>query len=193
MSTRSRQALSTTDAAKLLGVAVSSVSKWIDEGRLTAGKTPGGHRRIEQEDLVAFLRQQKLRVTPELEGAIPKILIVDDDEGVIKFLTEELKERFPSLEILQASGGYAAGEIVGLSRPTVIILDLFMPEVDGFEVCRRIKSNPLLSKTAIIAMTGHYTQDVRSRILQAGASVCMEKPPNIALLTDEITKAMNAR
>ena len=49
----------------MLGVAVSSVSKWIDEGNLVAGRTPGGHRRIEPDDLVRFLRQQGLRTPPE--------------------------------------------------------------------------------------------------------------------------------
>ena len=52
-----RNTLSTVTVARLLGVAVASISKWIDAGQLKAGRTPGGHRRVTKEDLVAFLRR----------------------------------------------------------------------------------------------------------------------------------------
>lgn len=185
-----RRSISTIQAAQMLGVAVSSVAKWIDEGKLRAGRTPGGHRRIEREDLVDFLRRQKLPIPPELSPSRCRILIVDDDAGVVRLLVEELKERRPDCEVLQARDGFSAGETIGLSKPDVVILDLFMPEMDGFEVCRRIKSHPLLSRIHIIAISGHATPEVRARILEAGAACCLDKPLNIPLLVREINKVL---
>ena len=65
-----RKALSTIEVARMLGVAVSSVSKWIDGGKLVAGRTPGGHRRIEKDDFIRFLHQQQFRIPPELQPSV---------------------------------------------------------------------------------------------------------------------------
>jgi excisionase family DNA binding protein len=83
-----RDTLSTSKAARLLGVAVGSISNWIDRDQLKAGRTPGGHRRIAVNDLVDFLHRQNLPVPPELNPAPPKVLIVDDDENVVRLLSE---------------------------------------------------------------------------------------------------------
>jgi excisionase family DNA binding protein len=181
---------STLDVARMLGVAVSSVSKWIDEGTLTAGRTPGGHRRIEKDDLVRFLRQQKLRIPAELQTSPVRILIADDEEPFTKWLKEEIGERYPHLDVVVAHDGYSAGEMVGLAKPDVVILDLHMPGIDGFEVCRRIKANPLIKHICVIAVTADASPLVRSRILKLGACVCLVKPFDSAVVLAEITKAI---
>jgi len=176
----------------MLGVAVSSVSKWIDEGKLVAGRTPGGHRRIEKDDFVRFLYQQKLRIPDELQEHLPKILIVDDEAAFAKWLAEEIGERYPQSQVHLALDGYSAGEIVGLVRPAVIILDLRMPGIDGFEVCRRIKSNPLISQAAVIAVTADPDPERIQRILSLGACACFTKPIDVSALSAEIDKALGA-
>jgi excisionase family DNA binding protein len=188
---RKKKTLSTIEVARMLGVAVSSISKWIDQGKLEAGKTPGGHRRIERENLIHFLRSHKLRIPDELQhSAGARILLVDDEQAVVDWLTEAIKEKFPSAKISQANDGYSAGEMVGQVKPDLIILDLFMPGMDGFEVCRRIKANPASSRTKIIAMTGHLSPEIQKDILHAGASICLEKPTDTGILMGEIAKAI---
>ena len=184
-----RRTLSTIEVARVLGVAVSSVSKWIDEGKLVAGRTPGGHRRIEREDFVRFLHQQKFRVPEELLAYSPKILIVDDEPPFAKWLAEELGERYPHSEVHVAFDGYSAGELVGLVKPAVILLDLHMPDMDGFEVCRRIKSNPLISQTEVIAVTADPDPERKQRIMSMGACACFTKPVDLDALSAEIDKA----
>ena len=76
------KSLTTTQVARLLGVSDQSVANWVDHGKLRAGKTPGGHRRIEADDLVEFLKRQELRIPAELACPEPGILIVDDDAQV---------------------------------------------------------------------------------------------------------------
>lgn len=118
----------------------------------------------------------------------PKILIVDDEAPFAEWLSEEVRERFPDCEVAVAHDGYSAGEAIGLSRPEAVILDLRMPGIDGFEVCRRIKSNPLLKNISVIALTGDASPDARARIMGLGAEACLSKPPDLAGLFAELAK-----
>lgn len=175
----------------MLGVAVGSVSNWIDQGSLKAGRTPGGHRRVETADLMDFLRRQKLPIPPELSSARPKILVVDDEPAVRKWLVAELSLAFPQAEILQADDGFSAGEVVGARRPEVVILDLRMPNMDGFEVCRRIKAEPRNRGVGIIAMTAYSSPEAQTEILKSGASVCLDKPLDLAVLTRHVSQCLD--
>lgn len=188
-----KTALSTSDVARLLGVAVSSVAKWIDDGQLYAGRTPGGHRRIEKEDLVKFLKQQGLRVPAELDASPRSILIVDDERSFASWLAEELAEALPDFEIKQAYDGYEAGRSVALRKPDLILLDISLPGMDGYELCQRIKSTSDTSDVVVIAITGNALAEVESRIMSAGASACLGKPVELPVLLAEITRSLALR
>jgi len=185
-----RNTLSTVAIAKLLGVAVASISKWIDAGQLKAGRTPGGHRRVAKEDLIAFLRRQKLPIPPELNPPPVRVLIVDDEKTVTAWLAEEIKAAYPEYEVLQACDGYSAGEIVAISKPDIVILDLRMPGMDGFEVCKRIKSREDTRDIAILAITAHPSDEAERRILEAGAAAYFTKPLDIETLLAAVESAL---
>jgi excisionase family DNA binding protein len=186
-----RNTLSTSTAAKLLGVAVGSISAWIDKGILPAGRTPGGHRRIRREDLVAFLRKQSLPVPAELQSARPKVLIVDDEHSVTSWLSDEIASAFDNVETLVAHDGYTAGELVTAEQPEVVLLDLYMPGLDGFEVCRRIKSRPRTRHTAVIAITAHPSDEARRRVTEAGADGFLSKPIDLEAVFGHLAGALN--
>ena len=188
-----RNTLSTITVAKLLGVAVASISKWIDAGQLKAGRTPGGHRRVAKEDLIAFLRRQNLPVPSELSPPPPRVLVVDDEKSVTAWLAEEIKARHPDFEMFEANDGYSAGEIVALSKPDVVILDLRMPGIDGFEVCWRIKSKEETKNITVIAITAHPSDEVQRRIREAGATAYFAKPLDIEALLAEVESALVRR
>lgn len=181
---------STSNVARMLGVAVGSVANWIDKGQLRAGKTPGGHRRVTARHLLEFLRVQKLPIPEELESASSTILIVDDEAAVGDWLMAELKPEFPRHRIMQARDGFEAGELIASEAPAVVILDLKMPGLNGFEVCRRLKSRQSTRHIHIIAMTAYYSPDAEQQILSSGASILLRKPFEIDALVSEIRKAM---
>ena len=185
-----RKTLSTLHAARLLGVAAASVSKWIDKGHLVAGRTPGGHRRIEVDDLVEFIRRQKLRVPPELLASHRKILVVDDEEAVAKWLAEEIKAAYPDVEVLEAHDGFSAGELVWTEKPDAVVLDLRMLGMDGFEVCRRIKTRKETKGALVIAITASPSPEVERRILGCGAEACLAKPIDLDTLLQKLAKAV---
>jgi excisionase family DNA binding protein len=167
--------LSTLGVAHMLDVSVKSVANWIDSGRLKAGKTPGGHRRIEPDDLVDFLRQQNLRIPAELVAARNTVLVVDDEKDVAKWIAQTISSRHPEINVLTANDGYSAGELVVSEHPSLVILDLYMPGLDGFEVCRRIKTQHR-NGTTVVAITAHPSPEAQKAILDAGALVCLPKP-----------------
>lgn len=181
--------LSTSEAARLLGVAVKSVSNWIDAGDLNAGRTPGGHRRIARQDLVDFLVRQNLPVPHEL-SIEKKILIVDDEPAFSRFLSEDLQEAYPDCQILVAADGFTAGEMVADQRPNVVIVDLRMAGMDGFEVCHRIKARPETQSTRVIMVTAYPSEDVSQKALSCGASACLTKPLDRDALLAELAGAL---
>jgi excisionase family DNA binding protein len=188
-----KRSFTTSEVARMLGVVVQSVSNWIDAGQLRAGRTPGGHRRIEPADLLGFLRQQGLAIPAELRQAPPKVLVVDDEEAVAIWVADEIRAQRPDIEVLVAHDGFAAGEIVGAQKPDVVVLDLRMPGMDGFEVCRRIKSREDTRQTTVIAMTAHPSPKAQQRILECGAEVCLAKPLVAEVLLKHIATALAGR
>jgi len=103
-----------------------------------------------------------------------RILIVDDDLQVQKLLTVMFSSK--KFETKTASSGFEAGAKVVKFKPDLILLDLFMPEVSGFEVCKQIKKDSETSHIKILALTGYDSKVNRERIMEAGADDYMAKP-----------------
>ena len=171
----------THEVSKLLQVNPRSVINWIEQDLLNSYRTPGGHRRISQEDLLAFLRKHQIPVPTALTAEKLKVLIVEDEDSIVNVLTT-LFERQDAYEVHAASDGITALIDIGRSHPDLIVLDILIPGVDGLEVCRRIKENPA-NRTAIIAMSGQ--PEVESKILQAGADCFLPKPLDLDRLLEE--------
>jgi len=188
-----KKSFTTSAVARMLGVAIQSVSNWIDAGQLRAGRTPGGHRRIEPEDLLDFLRKQGLAIPVELQPSPPKVLVVDDEEDVVSWVATEIRAERPDIEVLVAHDGFSAGQIAGAEKPDVVVLDLRMPGIDGFEVCRRIKAWEDTRKTIVIATTAYPSPEAEQRILECGAEVCLTKPLEASVLMKHVTTALAGR
>jgi len=171
-----RRKLTTHQIASMLGVSDQSVANWVDAGHLLASRTPGGHRRIEVGDLVAFLREQGVSVPQELLPASMTILVVDDEPEVAESVADLLRHHCPKYRVVTATDGFAAGRLVSDLLPDLVLLDLYMPGLDGFEVCRRIKSDPKTTDIMVVAMTAHHTDEAEQAITEAGAEVCFAKP-----------------
>lgn len=187
-----KKSFTTSAVARMLGVAVQSVSNWVDADQLHAGRTPGGHRRVSLEDLLAFLQRQGLPIPDELQLSPPKVLVVDDETEVATMLATEIRAARPDIEVLTANDGFSAGEIVGAHKPDVVVLDLRMPGLDGFEVCRRIKASQQTRGATVIAMTAHPSPKVEQRILECGAVACLTKPLVDGELLKHVTAALAA-
>lgn len=100
-----------------------------------------------------------------------RILIVDDDPGVLKSVRANLQSR--DCETLTAMDGSEALQVIEKELPDLIILDIIMPELDGFEVCRRVRE---WSKIPIIMLSARHDADEKVRCLNTGADDYITKP-----------------
>lgn len=187
-----KSVFTTFEAAKLCHVSPLSIINWVNAGRLPAFRTPGGHRRIRKEDLVRFMRDNGIPIPDSLrEGSgRPRVLVVDDDANIRDVVAEHMSARPKPYEAMTAADGFEAGRLVATFRPDVVLLDLRMPGMDGFQVCRTIKGDPDFASTVVIAMTGYYTPETEARILDAGAVRCFAKPVEPSVLTTFIDSVL---
>ncbi|HOF18768.1 MAG TPA: response regulator [Phycisphaerae bacterium] len=176
----------------MLHVDPGSVANWIDQELLKAHRTPGGHRRVASEDLVAFLREHRIPIPPELQTEPTRILIVDDEPAITQLITRTLASVYPDIEIVEAHDGFRAGQLIATLKPSVVILDLRMPGMDGYEVCRLIKAQKALAETDVIAMTAYPSPENEKRIRECGARVCLNKPLDTDLLLTEVRASVGA-
>ncbi|HIJ66163.1 MAG TPA: response regulator [Candidatus Hydrogenedentes bacterium] len=171
-----KQSFSTSEVAKYCHVTADTIRKWAEAGRIHVFKTPGGHRRIRREDLIQFLRENSIPIHPELDDSGVKVLVVDDEKSVVFVVRRFLERSQTPFQVEVAMDGFDAGHQVASFRPDVVFLDLRLPGMDGFEVCRRIKNSPDLAGTQVIAMTGYYDDEEINRVIELGAAMCLRKP-----------------
>jgi excisionase family DNA binding protein len=158
--------------------------RWVKSGKLKAYPTPGGHYKIRRNDLETFIRgnMRHLRVS----DAFPKkkIMIVDDDPEMRKLLTKILSRDDYLTET--ASNGIDAGIKIMQFKPDLIILDLYMPQMDGFDICTRLKKESNHSHIKILILTGYDPEKNRDRIMKAGADAFLAKPVKNKVLLQHV-------
>lgn len=166
--------LTIPQVAKICSMDRSTVYRWVSNGKIKSFSTPGGHRRIRRKDLQAFFKENDIPIElGEFEKRKTKILIVDDDSGVQKYLAKIVSG--PLIEIDFASDGFEAGTKLFSFQPQLMILDLFMPNMDGFEVCRYIKEKPETQKIKILILTGEGTEQNKKKVMSLGADGFLTK------------------
>lgn len=175
--------LTPNQVAELMMVSPATVRLWAQNGDLNALTTPGGHRRFLHNEVERFARQRGLTLNPSGGDGV-RILIVDDDEQLLRYLVELLRGLSEKVVTETANDGFAAGLKILKFRPDVILLDLMMPGLDGFEVCRLVKSSPSTKAIRVIAMTGYHTPENVECIVNAGAEGCLPKPIDVQTLLD---------
>src|SRR5512141_2016545 len=112
------------------------------------------------------------------------LLVVDDQESNIQVVGAALGEL--GFEILPATGGGQAFQRLAVRRPDLILLDLLMPEMDGFEVCRRIRENPAWAEIPIIFLSAADDKGLIVRALESGGVDYITKPFNHAELVTRV-------
>lgn len=174
-STKRKAYLTPNEVAEMLMVSPTTVRQWASEGKLDSLTTPGGHRRFLRSEIERFSQTQGL--TLQLPGGEKtRILIVDDNTDISDYLTELFRRVDTPVQTKAADNGFDAGRLIQSFQPHVVLLDLMLPGIDGFEVCESIKQDPSSKAIRVIAMTGFYDDENVKRIMAAGAETCLRKP-----------------
>jgi two-component system, OmpR family, response regulator len=173
----------TGEAAKICKVSQQTIIRCFDNGTLKGFRVPGSRfRRIPRDQLYAFMRDNGIP-TDALESGKRKVLIVDDDHELVELLTDAF-ERDARFDIRTANNGFDAGMLVKEFRPDLVVLDVMLPDINGKEVCQRVRRDETLEAVKIICISGMVEQDKIAELKAAGANDFMHKPFNVDRLLD---------
>jgi len=186
--------LTVSQASKYCKVAPKTIINWIEAGHINAYKTVGGHRRIKQEDLDHFLKEHKMPIfNQSSEEAKKKILVVDDDRIIVETIVQSLEEDEHGYEIISAADGFEAGIQVSHFKPHVIILDIMMPDINGYEVCKKIKSAPETRHIKIIVLSAYLDEENYKEMKEYGADACFSKPLPLPELKVQVARLLGGK
>jgi len=160
---RRKDYLSTREAAEALGVAVSTVQLWANNGLLKAWRTGGGHRRITRESVEAMLNHRQADLGAASTDAAFSVVIVEDDEQQMRLYSQHVQLHHGGARVITACDGYEGLIKIGLHQPDVIITDLVMPNINGFQMIRLFKDMPELAHCVILVVTGLERAEVERR------------------------------
>jgi excisionase family DNA binding protein len=153
----------TKQAAELLGVSLRTVQLWVESGVLRAWKTAGGHRRIAR-DSVETLLKEKLQALQTVSDDSPfRILVVEDEPDILRLYQLAIKSWDLPVEVYTASNGIEGLLRLGQFRPNVLITDLIMPNMDGLEMIRMLRTDQEYNTMTIIVVSSLDPGEVQEK------------------------------
>jgi len=179
----SKTVFTTGEAAKVCKVSQQTIIRCFDNGSLKGFRVPGSRfRRIPRDQLFAFMKENGIP-TEALEDGKRKVLIVDDDVELVELMVDVFV-RDGRFEYKTANNGFDAGMLVKEFRPDLVVLDVMLPDINGKEVCQRVRSDPTMSSVKIICISGMVEQDKIADLRLAGADDFINKPFAVDQLLD---------
>lgn len=151
----------TSYAAKMLGISVGTVQSLVEKNELKAWKTHGGHRRISLQSVQDYQRRHNLIPPTLMHGEVRLRVLVVEDEAVTRLMlqTQFDQWKLPLDVVMYASAMEALVDMPGL-QPQVLLTDLRMPGVDGFQLLKTLKEHALFASLAVVVMTGMTLEEI---------------------------------
>ena len=181
----SKTVFTTGEAARICKVSQQTIIRCFDSGQLKGFRVPGSRfRRIPRETLHKFMKENGIP-TDALENGKREILLVDDDQDLIEVMSSAMiaDGRF---EVRVANNGFDAGMMVKEYRPDLIVLDVMLPDINGREVCQRVRSDNQLEEVKIICISGMVEAEKIDDLKTAGADDFLQKPFEVDELIDRM-------
>jgi len=155
--------ITSREAAKLLGVALSTVQSWTENGLLRAWKTNGGHRRIARNSVEQLLIEQRAVIENRRPQKQMTIVIVEDEPLVLQLYKEKIDSWNFDLNIITAKNGFEGLIQIGRWIPNVIITDMIMPDMDGFQMINALKRFPEFENSLTIIVSILTEEEIKER------------------------------
>lgn len=173
----------TFEAARMLGLSVGTVQSLVERGELEAWKTQGGHRRIATQSLRDYQARHGNQGAAGTGGdSLLRVLVVDDDLVTLEVVRAATNQWNLPLACTLMSSAVDALLQIGTLRPHVLLTDLSMPGVDGFELLHSLRSNPAFATMLLVAITGLSDEDVQARGGLPADTVLVKKPLDLRWL-----------
>ncbi len=175
----------TGEAAKICKVSQQTIIRCFDNGSLKGFRVPGSRfRRIPRDQLFSFMRDNGIP-TDALENGKKKLLIVDDEQDLVELMSDAFG-RDGRFDIRTANNGFDAGMQVKEFRPDMVVLDVMLPDINGKEVCQRVRSDKTLDSVKIICISGMIEAEKVGDLRASGADDFMQKPFTVDRLIERV-------
>ena len=175
----------TGEAAKICKLSQQTIIRCFDSGQLKGFRVPGSRfRRIPRDQLFAFMKNNGIP-TDALESGKRKILVVDDDVDLVRMIVDVL-ESDGRFETRSVNNGFDAGMMVKEYRPDLIILDVMLQDINGKDVCIRVRNDSSLEDVKIICISGMVEEDKIQELKAAGANIFLHKPFDTDVLIEKM-------
>jgi excisionase family DNA binding protein len=180
----------TGEAAKICKVSQQTIIRCFDSGQLKGFRVPGSRfRRIPRDILHKFMKDNGIP-TDALESGRRKALVVDDDVELVEMIRDIL-EADGRFDVRVANNGFDAGMMVREYKPDILVLDIMLPDINGKEVCQRVRSDSTLEGVKIICISGLVEQDKVQDIRDAGANDFLQKPFEVDALLGRMCEMLD--
>ena len=184
----------TTYAAKLLGLSVGTIQTLVEKNELQAWKTQGGHRRISMPSIREYQRKHNMLTAPaDARDNRLRVLLVEDDPVTREMLRDFCNRCAMPVDCTALSSGLEALIDIATLQPDVLIADLNMPNVDGFELLRTLRSNPQFNKMTCLVVSALSPEEIESRGGLPEGTIFMAKPVNLHWFNGFFAALMAAR
>jgi len=164
--------------ARLCQVTPATVAHWIDQGHLKGHRTPTGHRRVNTEDLLVFLRDHGMPVPPELEGMgearIP-VVVVEDDPFYRKMVVKAIQTSDLRVEVTAVPTGMDGLLEIGRVQPAVIVLDFALPDINAAQVVERLMAPGRSLDAEVLIVTAAVSAGDVARLQRLGVQDILDK------------------
>ena len=158
-----QEVCSTREAAERLGVSLRTVQLWSEAGVLRAWKTPGGHRRILLSSIDELLQKRGGELARRAESGRYQVLIVEDEPDFRRMFELHLGSWSLPIDLQSVPSGFDALVRIGAARPDLLITDLRMPGIDGFEMIRALQASESISDLEVIVVTALTQHTIAER------------------------------
>ena len=175
----SNQLVTSMEAADMLGVSIRTVQLWIANGVLEAEKTAEGDFSIARDSLEKLLALQHAPIEQKNQQVHSKILIVEDDAFLLDLYLLKIGSWKLPVELLTVSNGFAALSVIGEQKPDLVIADLSLPGMDGFQMIDSLDERSQLKNMDLVVVTGLSNEE----IAKAGTTL----PKNITILKKPVS------
>lgn len=153
--------ITSREAANLLGISLRTVQLWVENKVLRAWKTAGGHRRVVLSSVEDLIRQQQQAINGTNIGAnMPVVLVVEDNQEMRNLYEGYFKRWKLPLTLMMATNGFEGLIQIGQQNPSLAIVDLNMPGMDGFQMIRALKENSERDDMELIVVTGLSEKEI---------------------------------
>lgn len=182
-----KKPLSVGQVAEICRVSKKTVLNWIYDGGMKAFTTYGGHYRIWPANVKKFLDAAGMDIPFDyVDDRTTHILVIDDDPTFSNILKSAIVAELPEVEVTTTDDGYEGLMLMGELKPHLIILDIKMPKLDGFQVLELLKNKRGDHDPKVLVITGFLDQDTRERLSKTIADHWMDKLTDITVMIKTI-------